>query len=159
MTQVIAFNYVLTDAQGNEIDNSKDHGPLAFMVGSNHIIPGLEKELVKMNIGDKKKIDVPAAEAYGEIREDLLVTVQRSQFPENMEIKVGDQFQVNETPHAPVFKVEEIESENIKINGNHPLAGIDLTFDVEITHIREATQDEISHGHAHGADGKAGHHH
>lgn len=159
MSKVIAFNYVLTDKQGNELDNSNDHGPLAFMVGSGHIIPGLEKELVSMNIGDKKKIEVAAAEAYGEVRDDLIVTVQRSQFPENMDVKVGDQFQVNETPHAPIFKVEAIEGDDIKINGNHPLAGVDLVFDVEITHNREATEEEKAHGHAHGPDGTAGHHH
>jgi FKBP-type peptidyl-prolyl cis-trans isomerase SlyD len=159
MTQVIAFDYVLTDSKGTELDNSKDHGPLAFFVGSQHIIPGLEKELIGLKVGDAKKVSVLAIEAYGEVRADLLITVQRTQFPEEMDIKLGDQFQINETPDAPVFKVEEIDGEDIKINGNHPLAGVDLTFDVKITHVREATDEEEAHGHAHGADGTAGHHH
>lgn len=155
-TQVMGFHYTLKDGQGNIIDSSENSDPLLFMVGSGHIIPGLEIEISKMNIGDKKNIEVKAADAYGEVIEDLKITVQKSQFPPDADLKVGDQFQVNEEPHAPIFTVISIEGEDVNIDGNHPLAGQDLFFDVEITEKRAATQEEIDHGHAHGP---GGHHH
>lgn len=153
---VIGFHYELKDGSGNTIDSSTGKDPLLFLEGSGMIIPGLEKELVAMTVGDKKNIEVKAADAYGDIVQDLIVTVKRSQFPDDADLKVGDQFQVNEDPHAPIFTVKKIESEEVIIDGNHPLAGVDLFFDVEITEKRAATKEELAHGHAHGA---GGHHH
>jgi FKBP-type peptidyl-prolyl cis-trans isomerase SlyD len=152
-TQVIGFHYTLTDKEGNLIDSSKETTPLLFLEGSGQIIPGLENEIKSLAVGDTKKVEVKAADAYGEVIEDLRITVQKSQFPEGQEINVGDQFQVNEEPNAPIFTIMEIESENVHIDGNHPMAGHDLFFDVEITEKRDATEEEISHGHAHGAGG------
>lgn len=154
--QVMGFHYTLKDKEGNVIDSSNGSDPLLFMVGSGHIIPGLETEVTPLNIGDKKNIEVKAAEAYGEVIEDLILTVQKSQFPEDADLKVGDQFQVNEEPNAPIFTITSIEEQDIHIDGNHPLAGQDLFFDIEVTEKREATAEEIDHGHAHGP---GGHHH
>lgn len=154
--QVMGFHYTLKDKEGNIIDSSADSSPLLFMLGSGNIIPGLEKEVSTMNIGDKKNIEIKSADAYGEVVQDLKLTVQKSQFPEGSDIKVGDQFQVNEEPNAPVFTVITIEGEDVNIDGNHPLAGHDLFFDVEITEKRDATSEEVDHGHAHG---EGGHHH
>lgn len=154
--QVIGFHYTLKDKDGTIIDTSSDSTPLLFLEGSGQIIPGLENEIKGLNVGEKKNVEVKAADAYGEVVEDLRITVQKSQFPEEQVINVGDQFQVNEEEHAPIFTIIKIEGEEVHIDGNHPMAGHDLFFDVEITEKREATADEISHGHAHG---EGGHHH
>ena len=151
--QVIGFHYTLKDKDGNTIDTSEGNSPLLFLEGSGQIIPGLEKELVGLGQGDKKNIEVKAAEAYGEVIPDLKITVKKSQFPADKEITVGDQFQVNNEPHAPIFTVISIEGEDINIDGNHPMAGHDLFFQIEITEKRDATQEEMDHGHAHGAGG------
>ena len=151
--QVIGFHYILKDTEGVTIDSSVGATPLLFLEGSGQIIPGLEKELSTMNIGDKGNVEIKAGDAYGEVVEDLRLTVAKSQFPEGSEMKVGDQFQVNEEPSAPIFTIVDIKGEDVHIDGNHPLAGQDLTFDVEITEKRAATEEEVAHGHAHGAGG------
>jgi len=151
--QVIGFNYTLKDGENNLIDTSEGRAPLLFLVGSGHIIPGLEQELVNMNVGDKKNVEVKAKDAYGDVVEDLKITVKKSQFNEDQEIKVGDQFQVSNEANAPIFTVTGIESDDVFIDGNHPMAGKDLFFDVEITEKREATEEEVQHGHAHGEGG------
>jgi FKBP-type peptidyl-prolyl cis-trans isomerase SlyD len=125
------------------------------MEGVGNIIPGLEKELKSMNTGDKKKVKVPAKEAYGEKRSDLVLQVPKSQFPADVTLKVGDRFKAGPDDHSPIFVVLNI-GEEITLDGNHPLAGKDLNFDVEITEARAATKEELDHGHAHGGDG---HHH
>lgn len=151
--KVIGFHYTLTDKDGTKVDSSIGGTPLLFLEGSGQIIPGLEDEIKDLNVGDKKKVEVKATEAYGEVVEDLKITVQKSQFPEDAKLNVGDQFQVNEDPQTPVFTIVAIEDESVHIDGNHPMAGKDLFFDVEITETRAATEDEMSHGHAHGAGG------
>lgn len=151
--QVFGFHYTLTDKDGTLIDSSRETTPLLFLEGSGHIIPGLEQEVVNMNVGDNKKVEVKAADAYGEVIEDLRITVKKSQFPDGQEINVGDQFQVNEEPNAPIFTVVNIENDDVFIDGNHPMAGRDLFFDIELTEKRDATEEEVAHGHAHGAGG------
>ncbi|MEX0799246.1 MAG: peptidylprolyl isomerase [Bacteriovoracaceae bacterium] len=153
MSEVMGFNYTLKDKEGNVIDSSEGQTPLLFLVGSGQIIPGLEKEIVDLNIGDKKNIEVKAQDAYGEVIDDLKITVKKSQFPDGNEVKVGDQFQVNNEPNAPVFTVMDIQDEDVKIDGNHPMAGKDLMFDIEVTEKRAATEEEKAHGHAHGEGG------
>lgn len=157
--RVIGFTYSLFDQQGIMIESSKDHGPLYFLEASQQIIPGLETELVKMGIGDKKKISVAAKDAYGETRTDLIVNVQANQLPQGKALAVGDQFRVDADHNSPVFIVKAINGEHVTLDGNHPMAGKNLVFDVEISLIREASADEIAHGHAHGADPSHGHHH
>jgi len=157
MTQkVIGFHYTLKDGEGTTIDSSIGSTPLLFLEGSGMIIPGLEKDLLAMNIGDKKNIEVKSADAYGEKRDDMIITVEKSQFPEGTEITAGDQFRVNQDPNMPPFTVLSVEADKVTLDGNHPLAGLDLFFDVEITEKRDATKEEIDHGHAHG---EGGHHH
>jgi FKBP-type peptidyl-prolyl cis-trans isomerase SlyD len=153
MSDVIGFHYTLKDKEGNTIDSSQNQAPLLFLVGSGHIIPGLENEVLKMNVGDKKNIKIDPENGYGPVIDDLKITVKKSQFPEGSDIKLGDQFQVNEEPNAPVFTVVKLEEEDVHVDGNHPMAGVELHFDVEITEKRAATEEEKSHGHAHGAGG------
>lgn len=154
-TQVISFHYTLTGPGGEVLDKSEDNSPFAFLVGSQQIISGLESELVKLSAGESKVIEVAAHDAYGIRDEKLLVTVPRSEFPVD-EVSVGDQFQAGEDgPPFPLTTVE-VSDESIVLDGNHPLAGLDLTFDVEVIEVRNATEEELSHGHAHGAHD---HHH
>ncbi|MCT4640773.1 MAG: peptidylprolyl isomerase [Bacteriovoracaceae bacterium] len=150
---VIGFHYTLKDKDGNTIDTSVGATPLLILEGTGHIIPGLEKEITSLNIGDKKQVHVTPADGYGEVISDLIITVKKTQFPEGTELKLGDQFQVNEDPHAPLFTVIEIKDEEVVVDGNHPMAGKDLFFDIEITEKREATAEELAHGHAHGEGG------
>lgn len=157
MKRVIGFHYTLTDKTGTVLDSSVGDEPLFFLENSQQIIPGLEKVLALMNVGDKKKIEVKAADAYGDVNPELVVKVKRTQFPPDAQLTVGDQFQVNNDQHSPVFTIMSIESEEVTVDGNHPMAGKDLFFDVEIVGMRPATQEEMAHGHAHGAHGQ-GHH-
>lgn len=157
MKRVIGFHYTLTDKSGTVLDSSEGSDPLFFLENSQQIIPGLEKVLSIMNVGDKKKIEVRAQDAYGDVNPELVVKVKKTQFPPDAQLSVNDQFQVNNDPHSPVFTITEIGDEEVTVDGNHPMAGKDLFFDVEITTMREATAEEVSHGHAHGAHGH-GHH-
>lgn len=153
MTQrVVSFHYTLTDAAGKVLDSSKDRAALSFMEGAGQIIPGLERQLVDLKKGDKKKVRVPAAEAYGQRDENKVVKVPSHELP-SKDVKIGDRFSGGQEPHAPVFVVTQITEDQVTLDGNHSLAGVDLTFDVELTDTREATAEEISHGHAHGEGG------
>jgi FKBP-type peptidyl-prolyl cis-trans isomerase SlyD len=155
--KVISFHYRLT-VEGQLVESSFDGGePLAFLQDSHQIIPGLERELIAMKIGDKKSVTVAANEAYGEVNPEMIVTVKKSQFPADANLQLGDEFQVNNTPESPIFRVVNIVNDDITIDGNHPMAGRSLTFDVEITNVRTATAEEMAHGHAHGHDGTHGH--
>jgi FKBP-type peptidyl-prolyl cis-trans isomerase SlyD len=153
---VVSIHYTLTDGEGKVIDSSEGQEPLAYLHGAGNIIPGLEKALLGKAVGDKFTVSIPAAEAYG-VRDDSMV----QQLPSNMfsgidNIEEGMEFHA-ETEHGlQVVTVTSVEGDNVTIDGNHPLAGVDLTFDVEVEDIRAASAEELEHGHAHGA---GGHHH
>ncbi len=153
---VASIHYTLTDGEGKVIDTSEGQEPLAYLHGAGNIIPGLEKALLGKVVGDKFNVSIPASEAYG-VRDDSMV----QELPSNMfsgidKIEVGMEFHA-ETEHGlQVVTVTKVEGDNVTIDGNHPLAGVDLTFDVEVADIRAASAEELEHGHAHGA---GGHHH
>ncbi len=155
--RVIGFHYTLTDKTGTVLDSSIGDEPLYFLENSQQIIPGLESVIALMNVGDKKKIEVEAANAYGDVNPELVVKVKKTQFPPDAQLTVGDQFQVNNDAHSPVFTIMSIETDEVTVDGNHPMAGKDLIFDVEIVGMRPATAEEVSHGHAHGSHGHGGH--
>lgn len=150
--RVISFHYTLTDADGDELDSSAGAEPLTFMEGVGQIIPGLEKALALLNQGDKSVIAVAAIEAYGARDEELLMAVPKDKLPKP-DVKVGDQFRAGDAAHGMPFTVVEVRDEDVVLDGNHPLAGMDLKFDVEIVEIRAATDEEVAHGHAHGPGG------
>lgn len=155
--RVIGFHYTLTDKTGTVLDSSIGDEPLYFLENSQQIIPGLESVIALMNVGDKKKIEVNAANAYGDVNPELVVKVKKTQFPPDAQLTVGDQFQVNNDAHSPVFTIMSIDTDEVTVDGNHPMAGKDLFFDVEIVGMRPATAEEVSHGHAHGSHGHGGH--
>jgi FKBP-type peptidyl-prolyl cis-trans isomerase SlyD len=153
-SRVVSFHYTLKNKDGQTLDSSQGGKPMTYLEGSGGIIPGLESELEKMKSGDKKKVEVKAAEAYGEYDKRLLMDVPRTNFPEDAKISVGDQFRADMPGGpSPVFTVKKISDQSVSLDGNHPLAGQDLFFDVEITQIRDATAEEVAHGHAHGEHG------
>jgi FKBP-type peptidyl-prolyl cis-trans isomerase SlyD len=156
--RVVSFHYTLTDEAGEVLDSSSGDSPLTYLEGVGQIIPGLESELSSLLVGSKKKVVIPADQAYGEHDDALVMDIPRAQFAAQ-EVKVGDQFQASLTgdpEEASLFTVLSVSEEKVTVDGNHPLAGMVLTFDVEVTDIRDATDVELAHGHAHGP---GGHHH
>ena len=153
--QVISFHYTLTDKGGKVLDQSQQGHPLVFLSGGGQIIPGLESMLVEMDKGAQKTVTVPAKDAYGVYNSQLIYKVSRKELP-SQEIKVGDMFEVGQGEQYVPVSIVAIEEDQVTLDGNHPLAGQDLTFAVEIVDKRAATSEEISHGHVHGA---GGHHH
>ena len=155
--KVVDLAYTLANSSGEVLDRADSRDPFSYLHGAGQIVPGLESALEGLKIGDKKKVSVEAAEGYGEVNPDLKLTVNRSQFPKSAELEVGMQFETQSPDgHGVVFTVEALEGDKVTIDGNHPLAGQTLHFDVEVLKIRDATEEELSHGHAHGGDG---HHH
>ena len=153
--QVISFSYVLRDSHGEILDTSAEDSPVTFLVGTGTIIEGLETPLIKMPLNDKQEVIVEAKRAYGLRDEKMIQTIERKLLPVE-ELKMGDQFQTGEDQHAPIVRVVAIEGDQITLDANHPLAGQDLFFEVEVLSKREATPSETEHGHAHGP---GGHHH
>ena len=154
--KVVAIDYKLTDAKGAMIDSSADHGPLTYIQGIGNLIPGLEKELEGKKTGDNLKVTIAAKDGYGERNDSLCQVVPRSQFESTEGLEVGMQFEVETEQGELVVSVTKIEGENVTVDGNHPLAGVELHFDVTIKSIRDASAEEIAHGHVHG---EGGHHH
>lgn len=157
MPHVIGFHYTLRDELGEVLDSSSGGDPLYILEGAQEIIPGLERELLGMRTGDRRAIAVKAADAYGDVNPELVVQVKRSQFPPDAPLEIGEQFTVDAGEQAPVFTIIETDADTVTVDGNHPMAGKDLFFDVEIVEVRDATQEELTHGHAHGPEGH-GHH-
>ena len=147
----VAFiHYTLKNEAGDTLDSSVGQEPLAFLCGAHNIVEGLESALLGKSVGDKLSVVVKPEQGYGEIREDLVQKVERENFQGIDQIELGMQFMA-ETPwgQQPVTVIK-IEDDGITLDGNHPLAGQTLTFDVEVTEVRKATDDELSHGHVHG---------
>ena len=155
--RVVTFHYVLRDPSGQVLDSSAGGDPVTYLEGAGQIIDGLDEQLRAVATGTKTRVQVPAAKAYGERDAAQVQRVKRAVLPVDGEIKVGETFQTGEDRYAPVVTVVGIEGDEVLLDGNHPLAGVDLTFDVEVVGAREALAEELRHGHAHGADGFGGH--
>ena len=154
--RVVRFHYTVSEVGQPAIESSKDRGePMAILIGHNNIIPGLEKALMDKEAGQNISVDVPAADAYGERREGLTQRVPKKHFGTTT-VTAGQQvvLQTNFGPRA--VTVIKVGMSVVDVDLNHPMAGKDLHFDVEIVEVREATAEELQHGHVHG-DG--GHHH
>ena len=148
--RVVTFHYTLRDPAERIIDTSAGGAPVSYLEGAGQIIDGLEEKLVATVAGTKVTVHVPAAKAYGERDSDQVQRVNRGLLPVEGELKVGDSFQTSEDRHSPVVTVVGVEGEDVLLDANHPLAGVDLTFDVEIIGVRPASPEELAHGHAHG---------
>jgi FKBP-type peptidyl-prolyl cis-trans isomerase SlyD len=149
---VVTFHYTLKDEADKVIDSSAGGEPLAYVHGHGNIVPGLERELSGKSVGDRLQVRVPAAEGYGEYDRALVQKVPRRALKGIDDLRVGLRLQAG---HQAVT-VTHIAGDMVTLDGNHPLAGQNLNFDVEITAVRAATEEELAHRHVHG-DG--GHHH
>ena len=153
---VASIDYELTNDAGEVIDSSKGASPLSYLHGVGNLIPGLESELEGKGSGDSFKVRIAPDDAYGTRHEEMVQDVPRSQFPEGADIQPGMQFQAEGPQGAQVVVVVAVEGDMVTLDGNHPLAGEHLTFDVTVVDVRDATPEEVEHGHVHGA---GGHHH
>ncbi len=151
--KVVTLNYTLTDNDGNVIDESKD-GSFAYLHGASNIIPGLENALTGKAAGDELSVAVEPAEGYGERDPQKTQAVPRNMVPEDAEVDVGMQFHAQgPNGETMVVTVIGVQDDSIMVDGNHPLAGVALNFAVEIMDVRDASAEEIDHGHVHGPHG------
>lgn len=154
--KVVLMDYKLEDAQGQLIDSSEGEA-FAFIQGSGQIIPGLERSMEGRQAGDNFKVVIPSKEGYGEKDDSLVETIDRSYLAGIKDLTVGMQVEGQDpNGHVKVLTVKEIHDKEVVLDANHPLAGMDLTFTINIMEVREATSEEMAHGHVHGV---GGHHH
>jgi len=157
--RVVTMHYELTNPEGEVLDSSKGREPLTYLHGHGNLIPGLESRLEGWTAPRAEDVQVPAGEGYGEHDPAKTIPAKRSQFPAEAKIEPGMQFQANGPQGPMVVRVMKIEGEDVTLDANHPLAGVDLKFAIELLEIREATAEEIEHGHVHAPGGSCGHEH
>jgi len=132
----VKVHYTGTLESGEVFDTSKEREPLEFKLGEGQLIPGFEKAVIGMNAGESTKVDIPSDEAYGEAREDLVIKVPKDQLPEDVEPQVGMQLQVNQPNGQPIpVRITEVGESELTLDANHPLAGKDLSFDIELIEV------------------------
>ncbi|MBJ7539682.1 FKBP-type peptidyl-prolyl cis-trans isomerase [Marinomonas transparens] len=150
---VVSMHYTLTDEQGETLDSSIGQDPLVFLSGAQNIIDGLDKALQGKKSGEKLTVAVSPEEGYGEIHQELIQKVPRENFQGVDDIQVGMQFMAQTPDGQQPVTVIEVEEDGVMLDGNHPLAGKMLNFDVEVLEVREASAEELEHGHVHGEGG------
>ena len=149
---VVSLEYTLT-VDGEIVDSTEGIEPISFLQGYENIIPGLERELYGLKVGDEKKVFVPAKDAYGEIDPEAVVDVPRKEIPKDIPLKPGVELQVtNEDGELLDAVIVSVSKEQVKLDFNHPLAGKDLSFAIKVVDLREAEPEELEHGHVHGDD-------
>jgi len=147
--QVIMMEYTHR-VDGAIIDASSDHGPIEFIQGKGNIIPGLEKALYGLMVGYSKKVVVPAGDGYGEKDSQAYMEVPRNQFPEDIPMETGTQMELHDEAGQPmVARIDRVGETSVRLDFNHPLAGKELHFGINIAGLRPATQQELDHGHVH----------
>ena len=152
--KAVSIEYTLTNADGEVLDSSDGGAPLVYLHGAGNIIPGLEKALEGKQEGDALNVTVEPAEAYGEFNAELIAVLGRNMFEGVDELEVGMQFHASgPNGSMQIVTIKAVEDDEVTVDGNHPLAGEQLTFDVKVLEIREATEDEMAHGHIHGEGG------
>lgn len=155
--KVVAFHYTLTDDSGETIDSSDGRDPLYYLHGHRNIIGGLEDALAGKETGDKLSVSVPPEKAYGVYDEKDKLQAHKDQFQGIDDLKVGMEIQTKtQQGQVKIYRIEKIFGDTVFMDGNHALAGMTLNFDVEIMEVREASAEELQHGHVHGP---GGHHH
>lgn len=153
---VVTFHYTLRDPDGRLLDTSAGGQPVSYLEGAGQIIDGLDEALHGVPAGTKQTVNVPAAKAYGEHDESQVQRVLKALLPVEGDLKPGDQFRAGEDQFSPIVRVVEVDGDEVLLDANHPLAGVDLVFEVEVVGVREATEEETTHGHAHQGDGGCG---
>jgi FKBP-type peptidyl-prolyl cis-trans isomerase SlyD len=153
--KVVSINYTLRDNEGTVIDSSEGKDPLVYIQGIGNLILGMEEGLEGKSKGDKVDIKVSPEKGYGERTDEAIQQVPISAFG-GQEVQVGMQFHAQTPNGNQVVRITSVGTDSVTVDGNHPLAGIELNFAVEVVDIREATSEELAHGHVHGP---GGHHH
>ena len=153
---VATFHYTLTDAAGKVIDSSDGRAPLSYLHGAGNIVPGLEKQMSGKQQGDVFNVVVDPEEGYGMPNPAMVQVVPREALQGVETLEVGMEFQAD-TPQGPMsVAISKIDGDQVTVDGNHPLAGQPLHFAIEVTDVRDASLEELTHGHVHGP---GGHHH
>lgn len=150
---VVSMHYTLKDEQGQELDSSIGQEPLVFLSGAQNIIDGLDKSLQGKTAGDKLEVSVAPEDGYGVIHEELIQKVPTENFQGVDDIQIGMQFMAQTPGGQQPVTVIGVEEDGVMLDGNHPLAGKILNFNVEIMDVREASAEELEHGHVHGEGG------
>ncbi|MDR1586472.1 MAG: peptidylprolyl isomerase [Treponema sp.] len=150
--RVVSIDYTLMDDRDNLIDTTSGAEPLDYLHGFENIIPGLEKALEGKSRGDHFSVNIPAAEAYGERDETLIAEIPLENFRGIDEVKPGMQFHTHDSNGIRLITVTRVADNTVTVDGNHPLAGLNLAFDVTVAGVREASEEELMHGHIHGHD-------
>jgi len=147
---VVSMHYSLRDDDGTLLDSSEGKDPLQFIFGNGMIIPGLERALEGKQAGDSLEVAVAPADGYGEYDDKRVISVEKSQFQDGTDIRLGMQVQASDPEGGTlVFSVTSVEGESVTLDGNHPLAGRALNFSVSVEDVRKATSEELDHGHVH----------
>jgi FKBP-type peptidyl-prolyl cis-trans isomerase SlyD len=154
--QVVSIHYTLRDDAGELIDSSADGEPLSYLHGHGNLIPGLERELTGRKAGDRLQVKVPPTDGYGEYDSELVQRVPRRALKGIPNVQVGMRLQAQTAQGPRAVVVTHLAGDMVTLDGNHPLAGKNLNFEVEVAAVRAATAEELEHGHVHGA---GGHHH
>ena len=153
---VVSIHYTLTDDAGDTVDTSVGGAPLFYLHGNGNLVPGLENALEGKQAGDKVTVTVAPADGYGEYDKKMVQRVPRRSFKGIADVKPGMQFQV-QSDHGPrSVTVTNVTGDMVTVDGNHPLAGKNLNFAVEVMEVRTPSEEELAHGHVHGP---GGHHH
>ena len=150
--RVVEIDYTLKDNEGNVLDTSEGGDPLAYIQGTDSIIPGLEEQLEGAEEGSSHQVNVPPEKAYGERNEGLQQEVPREVFQTDQEIEPGMRFQAVGEQGTQIITVVEVQEETVKIDANHPLAGQELNFDVTVKSVRDATEAELEQGQPEGSE-------
>ena len=147
--KVVEIDYTLKDENGDVLDSSEGREPLSYIQGTGNLIPGVENALEGKSSGEKVEITVPPETGYGVRDDSLLLTIEREKFGEVEDLKPGLRFRMD-TPDGPmIFTVVKLDETEVLVDGNHPLAGMTLNFDITVQSVREATTEELEHGHVH----------
>ena len=147
---VVSMEYTLK-VDGKVTDTSEGREPLEYVHGAGNIIPGLEREIAGMSVGDSKDVVVAATDGYGEEDEKAFMDVPRDQFPKEIPMKVGTEIQVQNQAGQPMYaRIDTVGDKSVRLDFNHPLAGKELHFSVKVVGLRDATNEEKEHGHVHG---------
>jgi len=150
---VVTFHYTLKDDSGAVIDSSSSDEPLAYLHGHGNLVPGLERELEGKSAGDKLSVTVSPADGYGEYDKQLVQRVPRRSFKGIDKITVGMRLHAQTAEGQRPVTVTHVAGDMVTIDANHPLAGKNLNFEIDISDVREATEEELAHGHVHGPGG------
>ena len=152
--KAVSIEYTLTNDAGDVIDSSAGGAPLVYLQGAGNIIPSLEKALEGKNVGDEQDVSVEPEDAYGEYSAELVSTLSSSMFEGVDQLEVGMQFHASAPDgQMQIVTIRDLDGDDVTVDGNHPLAGQRLNFKVKVVAVRDASEEEVAHGHVHGEGG------